>query len=398
MAEAVDAPLVRAPFEALKRATRERKYVVDEVDALAARLRAAAAAPPPAAAALALLVDAASALKGLKRKLDAAAVAERADGARLAARLAHLAALGAPPRGGHVEWSRRRLDRLLVDHMLRGGRLGAAAALARAAGVEALVDSHVFAGAAEVLAALACRDAGPALDWCAAHAARLRKARSPLEFRLRAQQFAELLRAGDAAGALAHARAHLAPWAGAPAVPAAELYRVAALLAFGPGTAVERYAALYDADARWGELAELFRAELLRLHALPRASPLEAHLQAGLCALKAPDGAGAGGGGGVAPVAAARAGPRARADPLQLPTFQRLAAGLPSAKRTLSRLVCALSGEVMSEHNPPMVLPGGDVYSEAALRALAAANGGELRCPRTGAAVPWATVRRAFVS
>jgi hypothetical protein len=45
-----------------------------------------------------------------------------------------------------------------------------------------------------------------------------------------------------------------------------------------------------------------------------------------------------------------------------------------------------------------MVLPGGDVYSEAALRALAAAKGGELRCPRTGAAVPWATVRRAFVS
>jgi macrophage erythroblast attacher len=285
--------------------------------------------------------------------------------------------------------------------MLRGGRLGAAAALARAAGVEALVDSHVFAGAAKVLAALSRRDAGPALAWCAAHAARLRKARSPLEFRLRAQQLAELLRAGDAAGALTHARAHLAPWAGAPAVPAPELYHVAALLAFGPGTEVERYAALYDAEARWGELAELFRAELLRLHALPRASPLEAHLQAGLCALKAPDGGGSGGGGsggGVAPAAAARAGPRARADPLQLPTFQRLAAGLPSAKRTLSKLVCALSGEVMSEHNPPMVLPGGDVYSEAALRALAAANGGELRCPRTGAAVPWATVRRAFVS
>ena len=38
----------------------------------------------------------------------------------------------------------------------------------------------------------------------------------------------------------------------------------------------------------------------------------------------------------------------------------------------------------MDDNNPPMALPNGHVYSQAALRAMAAASGGRVTCPRTG--------------
>jgi macrophage erythroblast attacher len=50
------------------------------------------------------------------------------------------------------------------------------------------VDAHVFVEAQKVLDALRAHDCGPALAWCAQHAAKLRKIKShSLEFKLRLQ-------------------------------------------------------------------------------------------------------------------------------------------------------------------------------------------------------------------
>jgi len=114
----------------------------------------------------------------------------------------------------------------------------------------------------------------------------------------------------------------------------------------------------------------------------------------GLCALKTHDG-GAGGG-------------RSRQDPLSRPEFQILAARLPYAKRMHSKLICAVTREVMDDSNPPMVLPNGYVYSRRGIEQLAAASaaaaggasgagGGRVVCPRTGAACDVADVRRAYI-
>ena len=51
-----------------------------------------------------------------------------------------------------------------------------------------------------------------------------------------------------------------------------------------------------------------------------------------------------------------------------LQNFQALAAGLPYAKHQHSRLICAITKELMNENNPPMVLPSGTVYSEKAIK------------------------------
>lgn len=43
-------------------------------------------------------------------------------------------------------------------------------------------------------------------------------------------------------------------------------------------------------------------------------------------------------------------------------SLNKLAQPLPMAHCANSRLVCKISGEVMNENNPPMMLPNGYVY------------------------------------
>lgn len=67
--------------------------------------------------------------------------------------------------------------------------------------------------------------------------------------------------------------------------------------------------------------------------------------------------------------------------------FQRLAEGLPRAKHVHSKLVCHVTGQIMDEHNLPMVMPNGTVYSEAAVRLLTGPDSRTFTCPKSGG--PW---------
>ena len=61
---------------------------------------------------------------------------------RLKARLEHLRELGAPSRGAQIEWNRRRIDRLLVDHLLRCGYHDTAAKLISSAHVKVCISKY----------------------------------------------------------------------------------------------------------------------------------------------------------------------------------------------------------------------------------------------------------------
>lgn len=111
---------------------------------------------------------------------------------------------------------------------------------------------------------------------CAANAARLRKIKSMLPFRLHVQEYVELVRSNNTTAALAYARAHLAAFA-PDYLP--EFKAAMALLVFGPRTRCARYAALL-AEARWQEVADIFLADLLRSHNLSPVPLLELLLQA----------------------------------------------------------------------------------------------------------------------
>lgn len=253
---------------------------------------AAAKTPAPAAAAAAaakIPAPAAAAAAAAKTPAPAAAAAAAAASSSSAPASASASpALSLPPPSlapDPIEAFRPTADRLLSDWLCRRGCVEAVSLLAPPGSRAALLaDGDAFASVSGALEGLSRRDAAPALAWCEAHAGKLKKTRSLLPLHLWSLRCLAEAAGGDARGALALARAHLAPHA---ALHPGEVSRVAAALALGPGCAVPRYRELY-APARWRDVADELRAELCRIHGLPAAPPLVTHLQAGICALKAP--------------------------------------------------------------------------------------------------------------
>lgn len=369
------------PYETLKRATRERKYAIDELQEIIRKLSAAGTTPTASAtSAVSELEGKVRQVQRLKRKLDAVSNEEREEVHRCCLRFEHLKELGRPERLGHLKWNEKRINRILVDYMLRRGYMEAAHLLVQSsAGLQGLTDMHLFADTQNVLTAFESKNCSAALQWCHLHATRLRKMKSPLEFQIRVQEYIELLRTNSHQAALEYARQHLTPWA--EYFPG-EFRKSVALIAFGPYTQCPRYASYWH-ESRWNYLGSLFRSELLRLHALPRSSLLELHMQAGLSALKTPQ--------------SIADDYTKNADPLHSPLYRRLAEGLPYAKHVHSKLVCSLSGDVMTEDNPPLALPNGHVYSSHALKEMSLKNNGKVTCPATGNVFDMSELRRVFI-
>lgn len=118
-AEVIDAPLVRVPFEALKRAAKERKTLIDEASEAISSLSTIAC--DTQSEQLHHLDQLMSRLQGIKRKLGDVSKAELDEAQRCKARLEHLKAIGSPGKNNAIAWNKGRLDRILVDHLLRSG-------------------------------------------------------------------------------------------------------------------------------------------------------------------------------------------------------------------------------------------------------------------------------------
>ena len=73
------------------------------------------------------------------------------------------------------EWSRVRLNRLLVDYLLRMGYTESAKALAVEKGIEDLVDLNVFEQCHRIEERLRSGSTAEGLAWCAEHKALIKK-------------------------------------------------------------------------------------------------------------------------------------------------------------------------------------------------------------------------------
>ena len=109
-------------------------------------------------------------MQGLKRKMDALHQEEKVLRAHSRRRLLHLQDLYEIPNLADVkydEWSRTRLNRLLVDYLLRCGYEESARALAREKGIEELVDLRVFEQCHTIERSLRNKSTTECLAWCA---------------------------------------------------------------------------------------------------------------------------------------------------------------------------------------------------------------------------------------
>ena len=261
----LDQPLLRLPVElskknfktALQHLEHDRKAISNSLRSIANVSLNYKDSPSQSVESLDNMINR---MQNLKRKMETLHEEEKTLHLHSRKRLQHLQDLYEIPSLADVkydEWSRIRLNRLLVDFLLRSGYGESARALAKEKGIEELVDLDVFVQCHKVEESLRRRSTQECLAWCSEHRELTRKSnvldsyrtegyprrlmsniQNSLEFELRLQQFIELRRKGQLLEARQHAQKFIA--AGTD-TNSAEIHRAAGLLAYPPDTPVEPY-------------------------------------------------------------------------------------------------------------------------------------------------------------
>lgn len=175
--------MLRLPNELLRKNFRSAHFVIEkDTTALKALLKDSATAAVSGCASqqdvLRNLDAMIARMRGVKRKLTAYADEESRLHIQTAARISHLDELYSIHTVDDVKyeaWSRRRLDRLLADYLLRHGFIQTAADLARERSIENLVDVDTFVNVSRIYEALLRGSVVEALAWCTENKKELRK-------------------------------------------------------------------------------------------------------------------------------------------------------------------------------------------------------------------------------
>ncbi|CEG70497.1 hypothetical protein RMATCC62417_06384 [Rhizopus microsporus] len=320
----------------------------------------------------------------LKRKLekykeDGEAYSRRIE--KRAASLLEIENVTSPKAPEFVSWTKTRLDRVVVDYLLREGMTETARKVANHGGIEDLVDVDLFLQAEKIEQALRNHSCKECLQWCSENRSSLKKMKSTLEFNLRLQEHIELARANRGLEAIAYAQKYLTPW---KATEYKRIGQAMGLLAYKSDTQCQPYKDLYD-EKRWQELIHQFRSDNYALCSLTSHPLMSITLQAGLSALKTQQ-------------CYEHENQNVNCPICDNSTLGKLAEKLPLSHHVNSTIVCRISGKIMNENNPPMLLPNGRVYSFNALKEMADKNDNKVICPRTGDVFKFKELKKVFIS
>ncbi|KAK2797995.1 GID complex subunit containing RING finger motif [Emmonsiellopsis sp. PD_5] len=386
----LDQPLLRLPHELARRNFKSVQRIVErEKDHILPTLKQTAndslSGTQDASQTLSSLDSMISRMQGLKRKMQTLRDEEKDILNQSRKRIQHLESLYRIPSLADVkydEWSRVRLDRLLVDHMLRSGFSESAKQLAEEKGIEDLVDLSVFVQCQRIAESLRRGETRDALQWCGENKVALKKVQNNLEFELRLQQYIEMVREGNKAEARQHAKKYLSSHS---ETQASEIRRAAALLVFSPDTIAAPYKELYS-PTRWQLLSDLFIRTHHDLLALSSRPLLQIALSAGLSALKTPACHSA--------YASSSSNPNSTSTsvcPICSTELNELARHLPYAHHTKSYV-----------ENDPIVLPNGRVYGRQRLLDAGKKSGfvapGKVKDPTTGEEFNEAEMKKVYIS
>ncbi|KAF2093900.1 hypothetical protein NA57DRAFT_47447 [Rhizodiscina lignyota] len=294
----LDQPVLRLPAEVNRSNLKSAQIAIDQAkkavvpavnSATSAALSASGNNDQAAQKALASLDSMIQKTNVLKRKLSAISASTDSASASLGARVRHLNELHSIPSLADVkydEWSRTRLDRLLVDYLLRMGYLESAKGLAKAKDIEDLVrvEIEAFEACGKIEKSLRNKSTKEALVWCGENRKELQRVESELEFELRFQQYTELIRKGPGhrLETLTHAKKYLSSHKDQGLV-----MRAAGLMAFSSDVPFDPQRSLFS-DDRWNRLADIFVQTHHQLFSIPPVPLLHTALSAGLTALKTP--------------------------------------------------------------------------------------------------------------
>ncbi|XP_060064943.1 E3 ubiquitin-protein transferase MAEA-like [Ylistrum balloti] len=370
--KALEHPTLKVPYELLNKKFRSAQKCIDRevahIHSAGNDLEACLQQKSPTIGDVTWAIDSmVEKLCLLKRKADES-INEELEAARMIKRrVEHLKEAESLEPHAKPLWHKKRLDRMLVEYFLRSGYYNTAIKLAQHSDIEDLTNIDLFLTSKQVEESLLRRETTPCLNWCYDNKSKLRKMKSTLEFKLRQQEFIELVRSNQRMEAVRHARKY---FVNLEEDQLSDVQRVMGLLAFPSDTSITSYQDLLD-DKRWQDLVQQFRYENFKLHQLNQSSVFAVSLQAGLSALKTPfcyKGEHEG---------------RNADCPVCVKNLNELARPLPYAHCANSKLICTITGLPLNEHNPPMSLPNGHVYGFNSLAEQAAQNDGRVVCPRT---------------
>ncbi|KAH7442533.1 hypothetical protein KP509_03G092900 [Ceratopteris richardii] len=170
--------LMKVPFEHLKKSMRSSHRLVEkEMNAVVSSVAEAAEKDMSKEEAVQHLTSLVSRLQRLKRKLDESNKCEQTEVQRSKARLDHLEMLHSGGKEVQSKWNSIRVDRILIDYMLRLHYYDTASKLAEASGIQDLVDIDIFLDAKKVIQCLRNKDCSEALAWCAENKSKLKKSK-----------------------------------------------------------------------------------------------------------------------------------------------------------------------------------------------------------------------------
>ena len=304
------------------------------------------------------------------------------------------------------------VDVLVQDYVARCGYTGTLSCLEKK-GTEVegcgsssdLIDGMLYTELSQLVESLEKkRDCGKALEWCKTHRVKLKKMQSSLMFHLHVQEFVQILRAGGDSKenknkAITYAKTYLSPYA---TTYPDEFQRAASLVVLRDILPESSTCSELFGEDRWQSLVSQLRHEFFTLHGVALSSPLETYLKAGISALKTPESMND----EYTKDVGRKSTSSSRDNPLRHPLVHKMAMSLPCAKRTVSKLVCPVTGMIMEGTNAPMVLPNGYVYGNLALQGgfLECRNEAHMadasqlvQCPCTGETFPRSDVRRAYI-
>ncbi|KAK4521943.1 uncharacterized protein ATC70_004482 [Mucor velutinosus] len=378
--------LIKVPYEQLRKSFRyQHKYIEKELTSLHDKIERCiqdtSLSPEKTSA---VIDDLLKQVDKLTRKLQKAKSEELAHATRIEKRIQNLRQIEnvtSPRAPEFTAWNKTRLDRVIVDYLLREGMTKSAKRVAEEGGIEDMVDIHLFAQSEKIEQALRNHSCKECLSWCSENKSSLRKMKSTLEFNLRLQEHIELARSSRGLDAIAYANKYLAPW---KTTEERRIGQAMGLLAYKSDTQCQPYKDMYD-PSRWQELIEQFRSDFYALCSLTSHPLLSITLQAGLSALKTPQ-------------CYEHENQNVNCPICDNQTLGSLAEKLPLSHHVNSTIVCRISGKIMNEDNPPMLLPNGRVYSFNALQDMAAKMDGKITCPRTGDVYTMDALKKVFIS
>eukprot|EP00817_Percolomonadidae_sp_ATCC50343_P000083 CAMPEP_0117426044 /NCGR_PEP_ID=MMETSP0758-20121206/6224_1 /TAXON_ID=63605 /ORGANISM="Percolomonas cosmopolitus, Strain AE-1 (ATCC 50343)" /LENGTH=373 /DNA_ID=CAMNT_0005210951 /DNA_START=111 /DNA_END=1232 /DNA_ORIENTATION=+ len=281
---------------------------------------------------------------------------------------------GLKKKGKQQKWFQTRLNRMIVDHMMREGQHEAAKQLAKTTNIESLVDLKLFKEIQEIERDLEQHCVTMALAWCKTHHSKMTI--SKLEFELHAQAYIQLVIKGESKKAIEYARTYLSTY---KTLFEKDIHILGALLAFPKDTTITKYATYY-APQRWTYLQKLFRSAHYALYARTHHAPLKLSLQAGMTALHTP------------------MTDESIHDPLCHEPYKTLVTKLPYASPGQTHIYCRLSAKRIDEDNPLLYFPqSGQGYSKQALKEMAQTMNGYVVDPISKERVLFDQLKRAYL-